>query len=307
MSQRKATLLVNPAARGVKASFDPARAARYLATHGIETQVVVPESAAGATDAAREAAARADDLLFAIGGDGTMRDVALGLAGSKTALAAVPSGTVNIWAREAGIPKGVRKSLDVHIAGQTAAMDLGRADGACFLLMAGIGWDAEITATVSSRLKKLTGDLAYIARGVQAAPGLRSKPATWQIGSERLKEELAWMVLGNSRLYGGRIHLTKDAVVNDGLLDGIAFLPRNLGETLRLAGKVVAGKREDPRLSTFRTSELRLETPGLAVQLDGDYFGETPMKFTVEPAALRVSLPAGRLPEIFAERPMANG
>ena len=107
------------------------------------------------------------------------------------------------------------------------------------------------------------------------------------------------MVLGNTRLYGGKVRLTAEAVIDDGQLDGIAFFPTNVGETLRLAGKVALGKLDDPRLSTFRAESVSIETPGLPVQLDGDHIGETPMQFTVERAGLLVSVPAGPLKPIF--------
>ncbi len=307
MSQRKATLLVNPAARGVKPTFDPSRPARYLEKHGVATKLIVPGSAEEATERARESAGRGDDLLFVIGGDGTVRDVALGLAGSDTALAAVPGGTVNIWAKEAGIPKGLRAALDCHLAGQTVHMDLGRADGHCFLLMAGIGWDAEIAGKVSKRLKKLTGDVAYMLKGAAMAPGLRSKQTTWRAGDTAYEEPLAWMVLGNSRLYGGKIHLTADATIDDGLLDMLAMCPSGLGDTLRLAGKLLAGKREDARLFHERISEVRIETPGLPIQMDGDYAGETPMTFSVQRGGLLVSVPAGALPAVFGREHGSGG
>ena len=294
-----ATLLVNPAARGVKATFDPTRVLRYLEKRGVSTTLVLPTSAHDATEKARASAERGDDLLFAIGGDGTMRDVAKGLAGSETALAAVPGGTVNIWAKESGIPRTMRAAVDAHLAGQSIHIDLGRADDQVFLLMAGIGWDAEITASVSHRLKKAAGDLAYIAQAVRMAPALRTKRARWRCGESEEDADLAWMVLGNSRLYGGKVHLTGDATIDDGQLDGIAFCPASVADTLRLAGKVAVGKREDARIHTFRAPEVRIDTPGLAVQLDGDFAGETPMTFSVERSGLLVSVPAGPLPRLF--------
>jgi len=299
MSQLRASLLVNPVARGVKPGFDATRPARYLEKRGVATTVVIPGSAAEATERARESAARGDDLCFVIGGDGTVRDVALGLAGSETALAAVPGGTVNIWAKEAGVPRGLKRALDTHLGGQRVRIDLGRADGHCFLLMAGIGWDAEITRRVSKSLKKATGDIAYMVQGALMAPGLRARPARWRSGGAVHDEPLAWMLLGNSRLYGGKIHLTRDAVIDDGLLDMLAMCPANLGDTLRLAAKLVAGKRQDPRLIHERVAEVQVETPGLPVQLDGDYAGETPMTFSVQPGGLLVSVPAGPLPAVF--------
>jgi len=292
-------MTVNPVARGVSKRFDASRAVRYLAKRGCETRLVVPGSAAEATAAAREAGERGDDLLFVVGGDGSVRDAAKGLAGFETALAAVPAGTVNIWAREAGIPPGVRTAIDSHLAGQSVHMDLGRADGECFLLMAGIGWDAEIAGRVSKRLKQATGDIAYMLQGALMAPGLRARQARWVTPDGVVEDSLAWMVLSNTRLYGGKIHLTPEATLDDGLLDVLAMSPGGLIDTVRIAGKLLAGRHGDPRIHNLRVPELRLETRGFAVQLDGDYAGETPMTFHIDQRALLVSVPAGPLAAIF--------
>lgn len=296
---RRATLIVNPAARGVSRRFDAARAVRYLETRGVKTVLVVPRSAAEATAAARAAADRGDELCFVVGGDGSLRQAAEGLAGSTTALAAIPAGTVNIWAREAGIPRGARAAFDAHLGGQVAAMDLGRAGERAFLLMAGIGWDAEIAAGVSPRLRRLAGDFAYILHGLARAPALRTRWVRWRADGDPFEAPLAWMLLGNTRLYGGRIRLTPGARVDDGLLDVVAFCPRGPGEALGLALRVAAGRREGERLVTGRCAEVVVETPGLPIQLDGDPVGLTPMTFRVEPGALRVSVPAGPLPPLW--------
>jgi len=297
---RRGTVLINQAARGVGRDFDAKRITRYLARKGVEAALVAPGSASEATVAAQAAAYRGDDILFVIGGDGSVRDAALGLAGSETALAAVPAGTVNIWAREAGIPKGIRAAIDAHLDGQSVHMDLGRAGEHCFLLMAGVGWDAAVTSRVNPRLKRATGDIAYMVQAAWMAPGLRTRRSRWTTPEADFEDDLAWMVLGNTRLYGGKVHLTPGAVIDDGQLDVIAFCPHGFRETLRLARKVAVGRRDDPRIVHLRTPELAIETPELAVQLDGDYVGETPMTFSADAGALLVSVPAGPLAPIFA-------
>jgi YegS/Rv2252/BmrU family lipid kinase len=298
----RATVLVNPAARGVGEAFDGSRITRYLGRHGAEATLLLPGSEAEATREARLSAERTDDLLFVVGGDGSVRAAARGLAGTDTALAAVPAGTVNIWAKEAGIPSGLRSALDSHLSGQSVHMDLGRAGEDCFLLMAGVGWDAEIAGRVSQRLKKRAGDVAYMAQAAWMAPRLRSRQARWSAGDETWDEPLAWMVLGNTRLYGGRVRLTAEAVIDDGLLDGIALCPRGVADTARLARKIALGKRDDERMLRFRAGELRFESAGFPVQLDGDPVGHTPMTFSVDERALLVSVPKGPLAAIF-DRP----
>lgn len=295
----RATLLVNPAARGVPGDLDGADLLSYLARRNVHTNLVVPDSAALATREARLSAERGDDLLFVLGGDGSVRDAALGLAGSETALAAVPAGTVNIWAKEAGIPSGIRRALHAHVYGQSIHMDLGRADDHVFLLMAGVGWDAQVASRVSPRLKRFSGDLAYMAQAAWMAPRLRPRPARWVTASGDAEHSLAWMVLSNSRLYGGKVRLTPAAAVDDGQLDVVAFCPEKFKDTVRLAAKVVRGAREDRRMLRLREPSLTLETPGLPVQLDGDYVGETPMTFSADQGALLVSVPAGPLAAIF--------
>ncbi|MBA4179143.1 MAG: hypothetical protein C0506_01005 [Anaerolinea sp.] len=298
--RRTATVLVNPAARGVQRGFDGQRIVAYLARQQVEARLVVPESPLEATRSAEAAAQRGDNLFFAVGGDGTVRDVALGLRGSKTALAAIPAGTVNIWAKEAGIPQGLRAALDSHIGGQVASMDLGLAGDRCFMLMAGIGWDAEIARRVSLPLKKRIGDLAYAVQTLRMLPGLRPRLARWSINGDELEAPLAWMVLGNTRLYGGRIRLTPAATITDGLLDMIALCPARVWDGARIAVRLAVGRAHgDRHVIEGQVPEVRIQTPGLAVQLDGDFAGETPMTFAVDPAALRVSVPAGALAPIF--------
>jgi diacylglycerol kinase (ATP) len=295
-----ATVLVNPAARRVREGSDGGRIVRYLAQRGVEARLVVPGSPGDAARSAEESAARGDDLLFVAGGDGSLRDAALGLAGSATAIAAVPLGTVNILARELGIPRGLEAALDAHLGGQSVHMDLGRADGRCFLLMAGVGWDAEVARRVSYSLKRRVGDLAYVLQAAWMLPRLRPADALWSAGGERFQEPLAWMILGNTRLYGGRIRVTGEAAVDDGELDVIALCPDDIVDGARLALKVATGRvRNDARVLERRTNEIRLETPGIPVQLDGDYVAETPMTFSVDAGALLVSVPAGPLPAIF--------
>lgn len=297
----RATLLVNPAARGVPGDLDGADLLSYLARRNVQTQLVIPGSGAEATRAARLSAERGDDLLFVLGGDGSVRDAARGLAGSETALAAVPAGTVNIWAKEAGIPSGIRRALHAHIYGQSVHMDLGRAGDDVFLLMAGVGWDAQIASRVSRRLKRVSGQLAYMAQAAWLAPRLRPRQTRWTTANGAMEHPLAWMVLSNSRLYGGKVRLTPDAAVDDGQLDVIAFCPEKALDTVRMAAKVIRGARQDRRMLRLREASLSIETPGLPVQLDGDRVGETPMTFSADHRALLVSVPSGPLAAIFGD------
>lgn len=296
----QATVLLNPNARGVRPSFDASRVVDYLERRGVRAQHVIPASAGDARTEAAASAERSDDALFVIGGDGSLREAAAGLAGSDTALAAIRGGTVNVFAREVGIPAGLQAALDVHLTGQTVRMDLGRGGGHCFLLMAGVGWDAEIVRRVSTGLKRRVGDAAYLLQGAWMLPGLRPRNAAWSYNGENLHAPLALMILGNTRLYGGHVGLTPHALADDGLLDLVALCPERLRDGARLALEAIAGQLSgDRHVMQSRVARVTIETPGLAVQFDGDFAGETPMQFETDRRALAVRVPAGTLPAIF--------
>lgn len=297
---RSATLIINPAARRVAKGFEASRVVSYLERRGLKVTCAEPSSAMEATRSARAAAWRGDALVFALGGDGTLRDVAEGLAGSGTALAALPGGTVNIWCREAWIPRGLRAAVDAHLEGQVVRMDLGCADKRAFLLMASLGWDAAIAHCVSPHLKRRLGDYAYIVEAFRQLPRLRTVHARWRAGLITMDRQLAMMVVSNTRLYGGRVRFTPGSTAVDGLLDVVALCPRSPLDVPRLAAKAMLRRlSKDGAVVSDRLAAMTVETPGIPYQLDGDYAGETPVTFSVDAGALAVSVPAGALPPVL--------
>src|SRR5262245_26875330 len=167
---RRAVILSNPAARRARKRFDGGRAVKWLAARGFDATLEVPGSREDMGRLARAAATNGIDFVFVVGGDGSLRAAASGLAGSTTALAAIPAGTADVWAREAGIPRSIGRAFATHVAGQTVRMDIGRANGEAFLLMVSVGWDAEIASRVSGAAKDRLGELAYIIEAAKSLP-----------------------------------------------------------------------------------------------------------------------------------------
>ena len=299
MAAKSATIVANPRARGMR-RFDSEEALRRLEAQGLEARIELPGSPAGTAAAAREAAARGDTLVFVLGGDGTVRLAAGALAGSDSALAVLPGGTANVWAKEAGIPRNLLKALDAHLDGQRVAMDLGRANGEPFLLMAGIGWDAEIAATVTPALKRRLGVLAYVLHGIPMLHRLRTANLAWEAEDASAVEGVGLVVVSNTRLYGGILTFSPEASALDGQLDACIFTPGNAADALRQALKVVARRHPgDAGVRELRTPRFEITTPGIPVQLDGDVVGETPVALTVEQGAITMSVPAGPLTPVL--------
>ncbi|MCY3880669.1 MAG: diacylglycerol kinase family lipid kinase [Chloroflexi bacterium] len=301
MAAKSATIVANPRARGMR-RFDSEEALRRLEAQGFEARLEFPDSPAGTAAAAREAAERGDALVFVLGGDGTVRLAAGALAGSESALAVLPGGTANVWAKEAGIPRNLLRALHAHLDGQQVAMDLGRANGEPFLLMAGIGWDAQIAATVTPTLKRRLGVLAYVLHGIPMLHRLRTTTLAWETETASGVEGVGLVVVSNTRLYGGILTFSPEASARDGQLDACIFTPGNAVEALRQALKVVVRRHPgDARVRELRTSRFEVTTPGIPVQLDGDVVGETPVALTVQRGAITMSVPAGPLTPVLRE------
>jgi YegS/Rv2252/BmrU family lipid kinase len=198
-----------------------------------------------------------------------------------------------------GIPSGLR-GIDAHLSGQVVAIDLCYCNDDPFLLMAGIGWDAMITAGVNAELKRRIGPGAYVVESLRELPRLRPMPVTLEIDGERRDERVAMVLVSNTRLYGSVARLSPDANATDGLLDVLIASPAGPLATVNSAVRMaVPGLKDGEGIMRLRAREVAISTPGLAIQLDGDASGTTPASFRVRPRALKVSVPAGPLPEVL--------
>ncbi|HJZ48081.1 MAG TPA: diacylglycerol kinase family protein [Roseiflexaceae bacterium] len=250
------------------------------------------------TQIAREAARQGYHLVVAAGGDGTVNEVVNGLAGTETALAALPIGTVNVWVRELGLPLQPRAAAEALLNAQIRTIDLGRAGDRYFLLMCGVGFDAAVTAEVRADEKRRFGALAYLLRAANLAGRFRGTPARITLDGRKVRGRVLMIVLGNSQLYGGVVKITARASLDDGLLDVCIIKGNSLWSAPLRALSVVRRRYSlDPEIEYHRAREIKISARRpLPVQVDGDHIGQTPMTFAAVPGALRALLPA-TLPE----------
>lgn len=265
----------------------------------------------GAGDGSRLARLAADqgyDLVVAAGGDGTINEVINGLAGSATALAPLPLGTMNVWARELRLPLQPRAAAEAILHWQSRTIDLGRAGERYFLLMAGIGFDAAITAGVRPAEKRRLGALAYVLRGIEQALSVRGARARLVLDGRPIRGRVLMVVVGNTQLYGGLVKITSHASIDDGLLDVCVIKGDNGFSVLRRLFAILSRRQaKDPEIQYYRARTVSIVSrPALPVQVDGDPIGATPMTFEVVPGALRALLPRD-LPEDLVQHQPWDG
>jgi diacylglycerol kinase family enzyme len=264
------------------------------------------------TGLARDALAAGARLIFAVGGDGTVRACAQALAGTAVPLAIVPQGTANLTARALGIPSGLGAALATGFGRHERKIDLALADGITYAAMAGIGVDAAVVGATSEGLKARAGWLAYAAMGTRQVFGRR---ATFEVrldGAPPLRRQARSVVVGNAGLLPGGFRLLPEARLDDGLLDVGILAPASPLGWARVAYRVLAASRHDDRtLERHRARSVEIRAAGeLPREVDGEVIppGRS-LTVTVVPAALLVRVPGqrqgareGRAPELPGTR-----
>jgi diacylglycerol kinase (ATP) len=287
-------MLVNPTAGMRPTSIEQVEA--ELRNRGATVEVAATSRAGEGPEIARQAAESGADVLLACGGDGTLNEAINGIAGTNTALATFPAGTVNVWAREVGIPSDPARNAALIWEGERRRVDLGRAGDRYFLLMAGIGLDADVAARVTRPEKRRWGPLAYVGRGVVTAFRWPLQRMWILLDDRSIRRRVLFAVIGNTRLYGGVVNITHHAVADDGMLDVCIFGGRQ-GMLDKVAHAFRVALRQHTRVPTveyYRAHQITLVTrPRMYVQVDGDTIGQTPMQFAAVPRALNVVVPAG--------------
>jgi diacylglycerol kinase (ATP) len=255
------------------------------------------------TGQARQAVKDGATLICPLGGDGTVRAVAVALVGTETPLGLLPGGTGNLLARNLNLPvDNLDDALKVALTGQNKRVDVGRltvdASGEherpeehIFLIMAGIGFDAAIMADAPERLKKTVGPLAYTFSAAKNLRGPQFK--VWlKIDDEpELSRRTRTVVIGNCGKLTGGLVLMPLAQLDDGWLDAVILSPAGVVGWIGVAGRVISRRRKGHhRVDHHRLKSVTIRTDRPEeVQIDGDTIGKArALSATVDPLALVV-------------------
>jgi len=296
----RACLIVNPIARGIPPSGKLEMAIAWLESQGWEATLMHTGGKGHAIEMSREAVQSGCDVVIACGGDGTINEIANGLAGSDTALAVIRGGTANVWAKEIGVPRDPVSAVRLVSEGRRRRMDLGVVEGEtggpsrAFLLMAGVGLDGYVVSRVPERLKRRLGAAAYVFYGLRESLRFPSRPTSLLIDGESISADLLWLLAANTRSYGGVIEVAREAVADDGLLDVYVFEGRGLRQKMAQGLRILGRRYDGARGVTCRkAARIEISSPvELECQVDGESLDFAPRTIRVEPSALAVVLPA---------------
>jgi diacylglycerol kinase (ATP) len=255
---------------------------------------VTPHVTTGPGDATRLAATAVEahaDLVIVHGGDGTINETMQALVGTQTPLAVWPGGTSNVLARELGLPAGFDLLADVIGAGRTRRVSVGRAGERYFLLMAGVGLDADVVRAVHPGLKRLTGEGAYWMAGLRQLADWH--PVHFLVETDGGQHSATFAVVANAPSYGGGLRFAPEASMDDDLLDVCLFDSTQRHRFARYLAAAFSGSHLGmPGVTYLKTR--RVVAHGDAsrfVQVDGELHGPLPVSFECVPAALSLVVP----------------
>lgn len=291
---RRSLLVYNPASGRQLARRLLAPVVNELSAGGFEVEAVPTAGPGDATRLAQRAVDDGCEVVFAMGGDGTLRETAVGLLGTPVALGVLPAGTVNVLSRALGLPRHALEAARVLPRCAPQEIDVGLVGTEPFLMMASRGVDAVVMQGQFTAFKKRLGRVGV---GL-AAPGRILKYGYPELrvrhdGKTGDKAESATMVVvSNIPHYGGGFRMAPDADFQDGLLDLVRFRGHGTLATASFVLDVLRGrhlKRSD--ISVDRVTEVEIDGPPEAlVQIDGDVLpvSRSPLTVSLSPRHLTV-------------------
>jgi YegS/Rv2252/BmrU family lipid kinase len=298
--------LVNPASANGSTGRRWPELARRASAAGLEGATLFSERPGHLAELAREAALDGAELLVLVGGDGSVNEVANGLAGlgRQPEVAVVPRGTGWDFSRTFGIPRKIDEAVQVALEGDVRTIDLGRAsyrawDGsdatASFANVASAGMSGAIAKRANETTKALGGKASYLWATFAVFSGWAATDIEVAVDGERRAGPMFDVVVANGRFFGGGLEICPDAEPDDGLFDVLTIGDVTKRDLVLTMPKMYRGTHlPHPKAELLRGSSVTVtsETP-LPIELDGEQPGTTPVTFEVAAGALRLRVPRG--------------
>ena len=269
-SKKKIVFILNPISGTHSKKEIPELIERTLDHELFDSELRLTEYAGHASEIAKASAAEGIDIVVAIGGDGTVNEVARSLVHTQTALGIIPCGSGNGLARHLCLPLDIRKAIQIINACKIEAFDYGVINDLPFFCTCGMGFDAFISLKFAEAGKR--GPVTYLENVLKE--GLNYRPETYEVEDESgAKKYKAFLIAcANASQYGNNAYIAPGATMKDGMMDVIIMEPFDTLEAPQIAADLfMKTLTNNSKIKTFRTKSLRIhrETEG-AIHYDGD-------------------------------------
>lgn len=272
MQNKKKSIIfiVNPISGTKSKDALPSLIKQFIDENSFDCKIIKTQYAGHATEIASTCVKEHQDICVAVGGDGTVNEVACSLVNSETALGIIPCGSGNGLARHLCLPMNMKQALQVINAGKTDYFDYGIINEQPFFCTCGMGFDAHVSLKFAESGKR--GLVTYIENVLKE--GFSYKPDTYIItddsGKHRFKAFL--VACANASQYGNNAYIAPEASMQDGLLDIIIMEPFNIIEAATLGLDLFAKTlKNNTHIQTFQASSIHIHrNKAGAIHFDGD-------------------------------------
>jgi len=272
MAKLKVLFIVNPISGTANKSGMAEAIEKYIDHEKIDFDVVYTEYAGHATIIAKEAVCNNTDIVVAVGGDGTINEVARSVVHTPTAMAIIPSGSGNGLARHLNIPLNIKKDIEIINAANIVNLDYGKINNKAFFCTCGVGFDAFVSKKFAEGGKR--GFRSYIEKTLKEGVKYKSEKYTIIDGDRTEKHEAFLIACANASQYGNNAYIAPNASMEDGLMDVIIMEPfYTIESPLVIMQMFTKSLPKNPHVKVFQSSKVKISrpTPG-AVHCDGDPF-----------------------------------
>jgi diacylglycerol kinase (ATP) len=295
-------VIVNPVAGARSTRRKWPVISRLLERIGLSFDFSYTEGVGHAMELARIAASDGYHYLVAVGGDGTVNEVANGILHSQnaaaTALGVVSTGTGSDFARSAGLARDYTTACTNLTSSRRLTIDVGlvayQRDGKrqerFFVNSAGVGFDAAVTKETERYPKFFGGTIPYVAGMLRTLISYKNKPIVLKVGDEEERYRVLAVSVTNGNYMGGGMRIAPDAALDDRLLDVVVIGDFGKLEILKEFPKVYKGTHVNlPKVSVKKASKVTIESAEpMLLYADGEMLGECPVEFGVLPKALSI-------------------
>ena len=268
---------------------------RFIAARALDADLASTEGPGHATELAQDAVAHGCLRVVAVGGDGTVNEVAQALINSPAAMGLVPCGSGNGLALHLGLPRSFEDALELAAgtSGRTAALDTGIVNGLVFVNAMGLGLDSD----VAHRFNKLTkrGLPAYAKTALAAFVKRKTERCVLDAAGRRESVDMLLMAVANSDQYGNNAKIAPRARVDDGLLDLVIVGPVGWLSAGILGARLFLGSTDrSPKVRRILGPTFVIERPAAGlIHTDGEtHFTGARIEVSVRPRSLRMIVPA---------------
>ena len=268
--KKKAVFIINLISGTSDKAAIPGLIDQYLDKTQFEYEIAVTQYAEHASEIAAKAKDDGVDVVVAIGGDGTVNEVARAIVHSSTALGIIPCGSGNGLARHLLLPLNVRKAIEVINRCEIRQLDYGIINDYPFFCTCGMGFDAFVSMKFAEAGKR--GPITYVENVLRE--GLKYKPETYTIEDDNgtLQYKAFLISCANASQYGNNAYIAPQASMSDGLMDVIIMEPFDVFEAPQISIEMFSKTLDkNSKIKTFRTRHLhiRRDKPGV-IHYDGD-------------------------------------